>query len=434
MIPAVTSASNFKFDTRTQGSWTGVYGSQGFDIIGASAIIPAYATVTPSGQTTETWAAYTTEPRALQTDDGAYVVAAAWDSATSFTVDVNLTDGHAHNVTLYVDDFDSQGRSEQIQIISATTGTVLDTRTISSFSAGVYLKWTLSGNVVIKVTDLAGPNAVLNGLFFDPPTSSSTYLSGSDTTTQGNWIGSYGSQGYDVIGNAASLPSYATITTTGLSTYTWTASTTDPSALEDANGTGQGAACWYSTTSFTVDLNLTDGKAHDLTLYFLDWGTAGRSEQVQIINATTGAVLDTETISAFSGGTYLQWVVNGNVLIKVTKLAGPNAVLSGLFLDPVTSSTPFNRLPVPTPAPTASAELAGENTAAQGNWIGTYGTQGYDVIGGATSLPSYATITSTGTSTGTWAASTTDPRALRTPTAQAASPLTGPPTPVSLWM
>ena len=33
-----------------------------------------------------------------------------------------------------------------------------------------------------------------------------------DTTTQGNWIRTYGSQGYDVIGDAASLPSYATVT------------------------------------------------------------------------------------------------------------------------------------------------------------------------------------------------------------------------------
>jgi len=30
-----------------------------------------------------------------------------------------------------------------------------------------------------------------------------------DVTTPGTWIGTYGSQGYDVIGNVASLPSYA---------------------------------------------------------------------------------------------------------------------------------------------------------------------------------------------------------------------------------
>ncbi len=60
----------------------------------------------------------------------------------------------------------------------------------------------------------------------------------------------------------------------------------------------------------------------------------GRSEQIQITNAATGAVLDTETISSFTKGVYLQWAVAGDVTIKVTSLAGPNAVLSGLFFDP----------------------------------------------------------------------------------------------------
>jgi hypothetical protein len=44
--------------------------------------------------------------------------------------------------------------------------------------------------------------------------------------------------------------------------------------------------------------------------------------------------LDTETISSFSGGDYLQWAVTGNVVITVKCLAGPNAVISGLFFDP----------------------------------------------------------------------------------------------------
>ncbi len=51
--------------------------------------------------------------------------------------------------------------------MSTTTGTVLDTRTISTFHAGVYLQWTISGDVVFTVTLSSGANAVLNGLFFD---------------------------------------------------------------------------------------------------------------------------------------------------------------------------------------------------------------------------------------------------------------------------
>ena len=56
---------------------------------------------------------------------------------------------------------------------------------------------------------------------------------------------------------------------------------------------GRIAGFWDSNTSFTVNVNLTDGQPHDVTLYILDWADIGRSEQIQITSAATGAVLDT---------------------------------------------------------------------------------------------------------------------------------------------
>ena len=54
-----------------------------------------------------------------------------------------------------------------MQVIDAATGTVLDTQTLSSFQGGEYLSWNLSGNVVIKVTNLnSRTNAVVSGIFF----------------------------------------------------------------------------------------------------------------------------------------------------------------------------------------------------------------------------------------------------------------------------
>ena len=85
-IGDTTSASLVKTDTVSQGNWLGVYGSQGYDVIGKPASIPSYATVTPAGQTTFTWAATTTDPRALQTPDGTNRIAATWYSSTSFTI------------------------------------------------------------------------------------------------------------------------------------------------------------------------------------------------------------------------------------------------------------------------------------------------------------------------------------------------------------
>ena len=81
-----------------------------------------------------------------------------------------------------------------------------------------------------------------------------------------------------------------------------------------------------------MDVDLTDGQAHDLELYFVDWDNLGRSEQVQISDAGSGAVLSTQAVSSFQSGVYLDYAVSGNLVITITDQSGKNAVLSGLFL------------------------------------------------------------------------------------------------------
>ena len=44
---------------------------------------------------------------------------------------------------------------------------------------------------------------------------------------------------------------------------------------------------------------------------------------MQISNASTGAVLDTETVSSFNSGVYLDWAVSGNIVITITSKPGP---------------------------------------------------------------------------------------------------------------
>ncbi len=215
-------------------------------------------------------------------------------------------------------DYDGNGRSEQIQFSNAGTGAVLSTETVSNFSGGAYLNWTISGNVLITITKQARANAVLSGLFLDPaatskstptitwanpanivygtalsgtqldatasvpgtftytpaagtvlavgnnqtlsvsftPTDTTDYSTATDTvtinvtpattsatflkqntTTEGNWIGVYGTDGYDVINNPSttnpnSLPAGVTITPTGATAYTWANPSTATPALE----------------------------------------------------------------------------------------------------------------------------------------------------------------------------------------------------------
>jgi hypothetical protein len=190
-----TSAAFIGTDATTQGSWRGVYGADGYHVINDTVSYPAYATVTPSGQAAWTWASSTSDGRALQKAAGADRIAATWYGGV-FSIDVNVTDGGTHQVAVYAVDWDGGGRSETIEMRDAATNGVLDTRTLSGFGGGRYLLWNVSGHVVIRVTNLTGPNAVVAGLFFGGGGSTgggaSAAFIGTDTTTQGSWRGCTG--------------------------------------------------------------------------------------------------------------------------------------------------------------------------------------------------------------------------------------------------
>jgi hypothetical protein len=169
-------------------------------------------------------------------------------------------------------------------------------------------------------------------------TASATFVK-TDTTTQGTWKGAYGSEGAQVMGDSASLPGYVQITPAGNSEWTWEYSTTDARALQRINADDRTAAVWYLDGTFTVDLNFTDGQTHRTAMYFVDWDLSDRTQTVEILDAASGAVLNTQTLSNFGSGKYLVWDFKGAVRVRLTKVAGFNAVLSGLFFGPATGSS-----------------------------------------------------------------------------------------------
>jgi hypothetical protein len=157
---------------------------------------------------------------------------------------------------------------------------------------------------------------------------------GFDTTTQGSWQGKYGADGYSIANGPLSLPSYDPgFALQNQSNYIWASNTGDLRALQ--NGSGRIAATWFSLTTFSYDVNLTDAASHQIALYALDWDNylGGRAETVQILDANTGSVLDTRSISAFTNGIYLIWNISGHVQITVTMNKGGNAVISGVFFN-----------------------------------------------------------------------------------------------------
>ena len=212
-------------------------------------------------------------------------------------------------------------------------------------------------------------------------------FAGIDTTTQGNWEGVYGGDGYAIATDTASLPTYVSDTTqtlvTGAGTYTWVTITTDPRAPQAGVGTSRVAATWFSGTTFSYDVNITDGGTHEVAVYALDWDTyqGGRIEQIQVLDGVSNAVLDSRTISSFTGGEYVYWNISGHVKINVTALYA-NAVISGIFFGNgnVVKSTPVVAWSTPSPITFGTALSATQlNATASYNGTTVAGTFAYTV-------------------------------------------------------
>ena len=355
---------------------------------------------------------------------------------------MNFNDGAAHQVALYLLDWDTASRAATITIFDSGSGALLDTRNVSGFHNGVYEVWNIKGAVTIHVTGAAG-NAVASGLFFAPATGvtgpppsftlsataaaanagsagtsvvtitpannfnsavtlaannwpagitgmfgtnpatgsssvtigvagsvapgaytlgvtgaggalsastaialtvsaasagrgSSGSFAGQDTTTGGAWTSRYGAAGF-TIANAASVQApYATMGFTNALTYTWAAQTPEARAPRSARGATTGIASaftQYSGQAFSINVAITDGNTHFISLYLLDWDGVSRSQTITILDPVSNAVLDTRTFSGFHDGLYASWNIGGNVTIRVSPEAYSSAVVSGVFLN-----------------------------------------------------------------------------------------------------
>ena len=348
-----------KSDSATSGSWKGVYGGEGAAAPYSDFLTPGDVEFTAAGINSWSWAYPTASTVGLQKRSSSERFATCWYSPTEMSFDLKLEGTATHRVSFYFSDFDALGRQQTVQIIDAASGQVLDTRNISNFSKGLYLTWDLKGDIRVKVSRVAGANAVVSGIFFDEgsssaPTPTPTPTPGptpapvpgpnavrflaANTTMGGAWIGSFGSEGRQVIGDSARLPAYTTISTSGTTEHVWNWSNTDSAALQRTSTGDRVAACWYSSSSFSVRVNISDGRTHKVSFYCLDWDVANRAQKVEVLDAATGAVLHSTSVSNFQEGTYLSYDVKGSVIFRFNRTAGANAVVSGMFFDPASAA------------------------------------------------------------------------------------------------
>jgi hypothetical protein len=107
-------------------------------------------------------------------------------------------------------------------------------------------------------------------------------------------------------------------------------------------------------------------------------------------------------VSGFTAGQYLTWSIQGHVVINIVNVGGVNAVVSGVFFDTSGGGGGGG----------TSASFTGTDSTTQGSWKGVYGPDGAIVVNNSSTMPAYATV-STSAANWTWVASTTDVRALQ---------------------
>jgi glucose/arabinose dehydrogenase len=161
---------------------------------------------------------------------------------------------------------------------------------------------------------------------------------GSDIATRGDWKGNYGTKGYWLpsLANYSNLPPSVSV----VNTNAWTdyGYRDLPAALRRPNDFTKFVSFWHGDV-FKFQLRFNDGRAHQLTLY--NYAPGWTNPIVFTIFAPgSETVLDQREIPSQDIGTYLTWQIEGDVIFEVAASPGAWAFLSGIFLDPVSGTSP----------------------------------------------------------------------------------------------
>ncbi len=346
------------------------------------------------------WAANTTDPRALSEPGALTRNAAAYYDPNQVQVQLKFTEAYTGTLHTYAVDWDSSARRETITV-NGQTATLS-----SSFNKGAWVSFPIKAaageTVTITVDRTGGANAVLSGIFLGESGS----IPGPAVTSapQGAWVDAVGSAGYALAGwdgstgDASYLPN-ASVSLLQGSRFQWAVGSSDPRALSDPGGLSHNASAYYDPNQIRVQLSFSAAYTGNLHLYAVDWDKQTRREIITVNGHSA-------VLGEFGEGAWMSFPVSvaagGTVTITVDKTFGPNAVLSGIFLGD--GGAP--------PSPPVSV-------APQGNWVGTYGAGGYDLLGfgGSTDVTSLmnASVTVEQGSRYQWAPSTTETRALENP-------------------
>lgn len=171
-----------------------------------------------------------------------------------------------------------------------------------------------------------------------PPPPSAVFL-GEDAVTQGAWRGRYGSTGYFLAQSSSgvsSLPAWASVVLAGQSWFDYGAGGVPQ--VDKGDVTGTFCSVFYSSTSFTVQIDQSTPTAYHLSLGDMDADTGAR-QTIVTIATPSGTILDGPRTLAKPGAHALdwaRWAIFGSVVITIAAVAPAtaNSESPGILLDP----------------------------------------------------------------------------------------------------
>jgi subtilisin family serine protease len=361
-----------------QGDWVGVYGSDGYALLGwesaGDLVALPQANLTLDQGSRYRWSTTTTSVRALEDPTQTQRRATQWVHSSSLRLHLTFSTSFTGTLRMYAIDWDGTGRRQIVYLDDGSGSRSIALST--SFHDGAWLSFAINvpagGTVTIRA-DRTGGQSTLSGIFLDgsggatptptpiptetpsatPTPTPTPSLTPSPTPTptptptaspggwtvapQGDWVGAFGADGYALLAwNKTSdvivLPNAALTLDQGRR-YRWAATTTSVRALESATQTERRAAQWLHNSSLRLHLTFTTAYSGTLRLYAVDWDGSSRRQTVYVDDGS--GVQTVSMASSFHDGAWLAFEINvaagGTVTIRADRMAG-QATLSGIFL------------------------------------------------------------------------------------------------------
>jgi hypothetical protein len=161
-----------------------------------------------------------------------------------------------------------------------------------------------------------------------------------DTKTKGDWIGKYGSFGYDIINYNTKIPSdiflFYRYCNDWRNNNVYETSSDNINALQTFENRGRISADVYTLVSLSADITITGEHPKTISLYFCDYQNVGYAQQLTIIDRNSNDIVYSTEMKNFSDGIYLKFRLLGSFIINVkniSKTPETNATLSAVFVD-----------------------------------------------------------------------------------------------------